>query len=344
MPCHLIHGTDEYRIANRVAELLDNADLTTEMNFHAFDLDLNPHSFADAIECAMTPPFMGGQRVVSVSGIGMLEKRVRSALDDDEKPESDTSAVELAAELGKLANYSYVVLYDRLRKIDGRGKLYKTLAKACKVEEYKPLFFDALSDDNRELERWLLDRAKAYNVKLTPSGMRELVMRLGSDLRSVEMEMQKFSLAYGPDKEVSAVEVAELTPSATAHSVFNLCDSLGQQKLQSALGFLHGMLAAKSPGPYILTMLARHVRMLSIARRLLDRGASDTDVQSAVGIRNRWVFNRFLPQAHRFDGNYAKAHAILAECDAQLKSSGMEPETALELCVIRLSALSGAAR
>jgi len=344
MPCHLIHGTDEYRIAKRVEELLGGAKLLTEMNLHRFDLELTPDAFLQAAECALTPPFMGGHRVVLVAGVGRLERRVKSAHDDEEKTESDPNAVEVASKLKGLPDYSLLILYDRLRKLDGRGKLYKTFSSFCKVEEFKPFFFDPLAADNRDLESWLRERAEAYELKLKPSGMRELIMRLGSDLRSVDMEMGKFRLAYGTGAEIGASQVAELTPPTITHSIFNLCDSLGQGKLKAALEFLHGMLAAKSPPPYVLTMLARHIRNIAIAKSLIDHGAEDSDIQNATGIKNRWVFDRFILQPRRFRGNYAKAHDILAECDGQLKSSGMDPKTALELCIIRLWAMAGAAR
>ena len=158
------------------------------------------------------------------------------------------------------------------------------------------------------------------------------------------MEMGKFRLAYGAGAEIGASQVAELTPPTITHSIFNLCDSLGQGKLNPALDFLHGMLAAKSPPPYILTMLARHIRNIAVAKSLIDRGADDEDIKDSTGIKNRWVFDRFIMQPRRFMGNYAKAHDILAECDGQLKSSGMDPKTALELCIIRLWAIAGAVR
>ena len=344
MPCHLIHGTDEYRIAKRVEELLDGAELLTEMNLHRFDLELTPDAFPQATECALTPPFMGGQRVVLVAGVGRLERRVKSAHDDEEKTESDPGAVEVASKLKGLPSYSLMILYDRLRKLDGRGKLYKTFSAFCEVEEFKPLFFDPLASDNRELGEWLRGRAEAYGVKLKSSGMRELIMRLGSDLRSVDMEMEKFRLAYGAGVEIGASQVAELTPATITHSIFNLCDSLGQGKLNTALGFLQGMLAAKSPPPFILTMLARHIRNIAIARSLIDNGAAEEDIKKSTGISNRWVFDRFIIQPRRFKGNYARAHGILAECDGQLKSSGMDPKTALELCIIRLWAMAGAVK
>ena len=83
MPCHLVHGTDEFRIAKRVDELLAGSDLASEMNMHRYDLQLNPGSFADSVECAFTPPFMGGHRVILVEGIGALEKKVKASLDDE---------------------------------------------------------------------------------------------------------------------------------------------------------------------------------------------------------------------------------------------------------------------
>ena len=173
--------------------------------------------------------------------------------------------------------------------------------------------------------------------------MAELLLLLGNDLRAVEMEMEKFRLAYGDGSTIDADEVALLTAPAATHSIFNLCDALGQGKLKATLGFLHRMLAAKSPPPYILTMLARHVRNMAIARKLFDAGKPKEDIQKVLGMKSGWVFNRFQPQAQRFKGSFFKAHRILADCDEQLKTSGLDPKTALELCVVRLSTMMGAA-
>jgi DNA polymerase-3 subunit delta len=343
MPCHLVHGTDEFRIAKRVDELLASGDLASELNLHRFDLNLNPSAFAESVECAFTPPFIGGQRVVLVEGIGCLEKKVRASLGDEREEEPDLPATEIAVKLKKLPESALVILFDRIRKLDGRGKLFKTLSSFCKVDEIKSHFFDPLSGYNRDLEHWIGESAEAQGIRLTPAGVAELLLRLGNDLRAVETEMEKFRLAYGKGAVIDVDEVAVLTPAVTAHSIFNLCDALGQGKLQPALGFLHGMLAAKSPPPYILTMLARHVRNMAIARRLYDTGKSKEVIQEALGMKSGWVFSRFQPQAQRFRGTYHKAHAILSECDEQLKTSGLDSEIALELCVIRLSTLMGAA-
>lgn len=341
MPCHLVHGTDEFRIARRVDELLAGGDLVSEMNMHRYDLQLNPGSFADSVECAFTPPFLGGQRVILVEGIGVLEKKVKASLDDDRSTEQDQPAAEIAAKLDGLPDFSLVILFDRMRKLDGRGKLFKTLSSFCKVEEFKPHFFDPLSDYNRDLEQWLSESANAHGIKFTPGGMANLVLRLGNDLRAIETEMEKYRLAYGTGHTIDEDEVAELTPSVAAHSIFSLCDALGQGKLESALSFLTGMLKAKSPPPYILMMLARHARNMAIAKKLLSAGKSNDDVQRVLGLRKGWVFNRFIPQARGFRGNYFRVHGILSECDDQLKTSGLDPKIALELCVIRLSAMMG---
>ena len=92
-----------------------------------------------------------------------------------------------------------------------------------------------------------------------------------------------------------------------------------------------------TPAVYVLTMLARQVRLLLIANDMLSRGARQEEIGARLRLSG-WVLNKTLQQSRRLSAEYLRyAHAQLVETDLALKTRPIEERLALETLVADLT-------
>jgi DNA polymerase III delta subunit len=92
-----------------------------------------------------------------------------------------------------------------------------------------------------------------------------------------------------------------------------------------------------SPAVYVMTMIARQIRLLLMANDLMARG----EAQDQIGRRIRlsgWVLNKTLQQARRMSReNLEYMHSRLVETDLMLKTKPIDEQLALEMLVAELT-------
>ncbi len=195
----------------------------------------------------------------------------------------------------------------------------------------------------REVGPWLRDRARALGIHLTPAAERQLVTQLGRDLWALAGELDKLRL-YAADATIDEKVVASLAPVNREANIFQLVDAAAEGRTGPALRALAILRANGETPQRIIAMLARQMRMISVAREVLDAGGSTNDLQAQLDLR-QFVAQRALDQARRYSQATADA-ALCRVLDADIaiqdyrhdRPGGLRDDLALELLVADLSA------
>lgn len=193
--------------------------------------------------------------------------------------------------------------------------------------------FDAL--DPSEVGQWVVKRVKEAGGSIDRAAAEELAAAVGTDLWLAANEVDK--LVH--QKSGSSIVVADVRDSISAKAeanIFEFTDALSRKDRKAALMTLEGLFASGANELYLLTMIARQVRILISIADLATKESNQAAIASRLSL-HPFVVKKALGQIRTFSqSELLRAHDEIVEIDYRLKNSRDNPRALLELFVLRL--------
>ena len=162
-------------------------------------------------------------------------------------------------------------------QVDRRTRLYKKFEEVGAVLHFG-LERDRTGKVSREqLLEFVNDRLRAAHKTLDAQARETLLMRCGSDLRTLDQEVNKLVLYAGDRAAIRAQDVAEIFTDQGQGWIFDLTRAIADRDALGGLTELSRLLSQGEHPLKLLATIASEVRRLLIARQLLE-----TD------LRGRW--------------------------------------------------------
>jgi DNA polymerase-3 subunit delta len=329
---YLLHGDDDFSIGETVTMMrgrLREED-PAGADFNTTELDGRRLTVGDLEAAASALPFMGPRRLVVVRG--MVERCNPKGGESGAKD----LAQSLVAYLPNVPDSTRLVFADAAAH--GNNPVRKWLeGQSKKGEEIVVRAFDP--PKAATLPRWLERRAQAKDGRIEPAAATALASALADDgsgdLRQADNELEKL-LTYAGDRAVTAEDVTELVAPVGQESIFRLVDALADRDGRIAATLLHQFLTAGEPPLRIMALVARQMRLLTMARGMIDAGADTRALQSRLPVPP-FVVTKLQRQARRFSlEGLVLAMERLAAMDEDIKTGEMDPVTSLDLFVASL--------
>ena len=317
---YLFHGEDEFAIAQSVADLAAKLGDVSTASMNTSRLDGRTASLEEIRQPANAMPFLTPRRLVIVD-----HPLARAG--------SQTFREKFEAFLDHLPPTTALVLieYKTLRKenwllawAEGAGS--RAFVRSFSLQE------------GQAMVKWIQEQAKRAGGKFTPQAADLLASQVGSDPRTAHQEIQKLLAYTNGQRPVEPEDVDLLTPAEGKLKDFALANALREMDGRKALNVLHRLLEEDDPLK-ILGGVANQMRMLLLAREVLDQGGG---VNEVVHELTRYPNLKIKPyparlaaeQARRMDmANIEMVFRRLLEIDAAIKSSQLDGDLALDLLV-----------
>lgn len=163
-------------------------------------------------------------------------------------------------------------------KLDGRSSFAKRLKEAGAISEFK------LPYEN-QIPQWLTQRARErYQRMLGGSEARLLQERIGGDLAELDHELEKLDTFLPKGAPITAKEIEEISSPVRVSLIWELQRLMGLRQKAPALLVLRNLLDHGEEGFLITMQLFRHFLKLLRIRLMLDRGASESEIVSTLGL------------------------------------------------------------
>lgn len=146
-------------------------------------------------------------------------------------------------------------------KIDKRVKGYKGLVKrgvAVELNTQKP-------DD---LQLWLREKAREEGKTLDPDAAMLLIQRVGLDMETLRMELEKVMLYFLNEDRITEQGIAPLVAKSREDAVWDVTDAIGKSDSNRAMQLLDDLFTTGTHPLVVLTLLVRQTRHLLQARLL----------------------------------------------------------------------------
>lgn len=275
-----------------------------DFNETTFSLN-NDDNLRQALAAAWQLPMMASRRVIRITDV-----RVSASGWRDTITEADEDV--LTAYFAEPSPTSVVIFFaDDLNGVRRMGKLLRD--KTTAVE------FVALND--QQFAEWARKQTKDAGLEMDDITLRQLLSRIGPDVRRLANEINKLAAAALPAKVVTGELIDELIPNSRELSNFELTDHLIAGRKQRALISLRKMLDDGAEPVMLLGLLGANYRQLLAVKDLITRGVERREVVRAIKAPPR-SHDSILAAARRSDiSRLTSAIQGIAKTDLAVKTS-----------------------
>jgi DNA polymerase III subunit delta len=307
--CYFFFGEESYYIDILTALLVQKTVVPETRDFNCDVLQAEETDVGQALSAAASFPMMAERRIVVLKSVQKLTPTEKESLLAYVKRPNETTCLVLTA-----------------GKIDRRQTFYASLVQNTVWAEFKPLY------DNQAVQ-WVeaLFRDKGMRISTEAAGL--LVRLTGPSLWNLANETEKTITFCWGKKSVDPGDIAAVAGFSRKYNSWELSDSVGRKKFDSAVNVLHRLMQEK-PSPAGLVMeLSRRIILLMRIRALLDRKESSDAIRARLGL-NPYFSKMYIEQAscHTL-AELESANLSLLGADAGIKTGTLDPLLALTLAL-----------
>lgn len=291
-PIYLFASAEPLLVDRAVAAIRDAVVPEALRAFNLDAIDGKGASAARVLAAARTVPMMAERRLVLVREIAAMT----------------------AAEMNGLIEYlddpcPSTVLVATASKVDRRLKFFAAAGKKGWLHELSA---------PRDLAGWVAGEAAQRKVAIRPDAVRRLVDAVGADLARLALALDQLAL-YAGARAIAVDDVDDLVADTRERSVFELTDAIGAADRPRALGAVAALVDQRQSPIGVVSMLARHIRQLSLYRAGHKSGMGKQELARLLGVPP-FVVDKLGRQADRFpDASLDRAIAALSLTDRALK-------------------------
>ena len=306
-PVYVLFGP-ETQLRDLAAETITNyafaAGDVRDFNETTFSLN-NDDNLKQALAAAWQLPMMASRRVIRITDVRISASGWRDTI-------TEADEVVLTSYFTEPSPTSVVIfIADELNGVRKMGKLLRDKTTAVEF----------VSLNEREFAEWARKQIRESGLEIDEPSMRQLLSRIGPDVRRLANEINKLAAAAMPGKVITSELIEALVPNSRELSNFDLADHLVAGRREQALTSLRKMLDDGAEPVMLVGLIGANYRQLLAVKDLMGRGADRREVVRAIKSPPR-NHEAILAAARRADlKKLASAIRTLAKTDLAIKTS-----------------------
>lgn len=312
---YFLYGDEPY-LLNQCIQRLKHAVLTEatmDFNytlFYAGDADVT--RIKEAVE---TLPVFTSHRLVIVKNAHDFK---------------DSEFQELESVITNQVESTVFVLFAE--KVDKRKKIIKTIFDQATCVEFKKPF-------ENQIPQWISYICKGQNLKISNDAAHRLHRLVGNNLTELENQIFKIQDYIGERQMIELADVNTVVSVSREENVFDFTKAIGQKDRVLALEQLVNLLDQGQNEVSIVSLVARHMRLLLTVRTGMDQGIGGAKLASIANVPSYYI-ESYCDQARIWPVKKIEdAIMVLRETDKALKSSPLSSHIWLENLVLKSCSL-----
>lgn len=237
-PFYFLYGEEEFLLIKNYNFLLNQLldETGREFNFHVFDSqNFNLETFLDSYNMY---PMMSPYRLIVLKEL-------------DGFSDSDLVAV---SDVFKNPNPSTVVIFVCVQ-YDKKKKIFNTISKIAYNLEFKKPF-------ENQISYWIKYMCKERQIEISDSACDILHFKIGSNLRSIDKEIQKLKDYVGDKNRIDVDDVELVVTDQARSTLFQYIDQWSERDLPRQLKIIEMLDQSGESEFSFLSLLTRHFRIL----------------------------------------------------------------------------------
>ena len=307
-----LYGPDSYRSRYKLNEIISHYKKVRKSGLNLIYVDAQEKDFDDFYNSFKISPLFAENKLIILRNIFSNKKFQEEFLEHIETLETLKDII---------------VIYEG-NEVDQRVKLFKTLAKAVKSQEFVLL-------DTKNVKNWAQKEFERCQQKINLDALALLLLYVGNDLWSLSSEIKKL-VDFKNGVIIKKEDVELLVKPSLESDIFKTIDSIADQNRRQALILLHKHIDGGDDPIYLLSMITYQFRNLLIVKELAEKGLMYNSIVKKSGL-HPFVVKKNYFQCNHF--SFAALRAIyqhIFQIDFDVKTGRIEPEAALDILVASL--------
>ncbi|MFZ3231401.1 MAG: DNA polymerase III subunit delta [Pseudobdellovibrio sp.] len=314
-PIYFLFGDEPY-LLNQCVDRFKYAVLdenTMDFNYALFySGDADASTIRDTVE---TLPVFSPQRLIILKNAHELK---------------DSELLQLEPIFEKPVESSVFVIFAD--KVDKRKKAIKLLLDRAICVEFKKPY-------ENQIPQWISHLCQNLDLSITADATHRLHRLVGNNLSELDSQIQKIQQFIGSKDKIELADVNSVVSFSREESIFDFTKAIGQKDRVKALEHLVSLLDQGQNEVGIISLLARHVRMLLTVRSGMDQGIGGAKLASLAQVPSYFI-ESYCDQARVWPiRKLEDALVVLHETDKALKSSPVSSHIWLENMVLKSCSL-----
>ena len=313
----LFLGEEKYIINSKINRIIKE---TKADEFNITSYDCEETNVSNAIQDALTPPFMSDTKVVLIKRPLFLTNE-KSPINHDLKLLN--SYIESPLET------TYLIIDASLLKLNEKSETVKLLRKKANVSETK-----AIGDI--EFTGWLKRQCDLENVNIKDDAIKLFVSLVGKDLINAKTEVDKLISYVGKVETITKEIVKLVCTKEIQNDIFALSNAILESNKEKTINTYLDLIASDNDVNRLINLVSKTIRESLIVNAMLKEGSKQSDVALRMKVSpNRAFF--MVKNAKGID--VAKAEDYLCELsnlDYKIKSGQVDAKTGFEFFLFSL--------
>ncbi len=297
MTYKLYHGSSQYLSLMAVKKEIQQY---SDIAFQILDADtLDSQSIFDTL---------GSQNLFS-NKRGIIIKRLYKNKDKDRLIESTLALL-------KNENNTDIIFFWEDQKIRSTTKYLKFFKDKSALEEFDEL-------NKRSFMSWLKEELKDNKLELDNNSQRMLAEKSNYDPERCANEIKKLKL----DPDSSVLNITD----TLENDIWGLIDAINTKDKERMMNILENLYSQNNDPNYILSMLARNLRILTLVKHLNDQHKTFKEICSILRIPP-FTLPSILDTSKNYEmKNIVQIYKKLANLDLQIKTGKIDGQLGLTL-------------
>lgn len=313
----LFLGEEKYIINSKINRIIKE---TKADEFNITSYDCEETNVSNAIQDALTPPFMSDSKVVLIKrpifltneksniihDLKMFNKYIESPLDS-----------------------TYLIIDASLLKLNEKSETVKLLRKKANVNETK-----AIGDI--EFTGWLKRQCDLENVNIKDEAIKLFVSVVGKDLINAKTEVDKLISYVGKGETITKEIVKLVCTKEIQNDIFALSNAILESNKEKTINTYLDLIASDNDVNRLINLVSKTIRESLIVNAMLKEGSKQSDVALRMKVSpNRAYY--MVKNAKGIDTNKAEDYLCeLSELDYKIKSGQVDAKTGFEFFLFSL--------
>jgi len=304
----LYHGTSPYlslEIAHKHIDELHKKYPTTTLIL----LDADHKSSKELLDTISSPSLFSTKRILFLKRI--YRNKEKSILIDE------------ILSILKNQNSDDILIFWEDQKIKSNTKYYKFFKENKSLEEV-----DALN--KRTFFSWLRSELEKNSLKIDPAIIKELAERTNYDPERCANEIKKFKL-NSTSMIIRKEDLEELTSDTLERDIWDLIESINQEDRIASMEILEKLIKQSVDENYILSMLVRNLRLLTLTKFLSEKRKDYREISSILKIPP-FTTPTLVKSSQKYSNEkLVKLYTKLSNLDYQIKTGKVDAKLGLTL-------------
>ena len=237
--------------------------------------------------------------------------------------------------IGKSSDLNIVFWEDKLIEkkkwqvpaIDKRSRLYKIIKQKGIIEEFNLLSYS-------QIKSWVQNYIRAKG-KISSDALELLILKIGNDELQLKIAIDNLFFYVDKNKrnEITAHDIEKLIDKSTEESIWEFLDCLTRREKGKAMEIMESLLIKETDFAIIISMITRQLRILALAKMLMDEGVSVPAIISKLRL-HPFVARKIIADCPKFTiEEIKKLYDKLVRLDLIVKEGRFEEKLGLDLFI-----------